>query len=203
MKLIRGFYWPDDIGDKYHHALDHVGSLEWAIAASGRQKRTAVQAGGNIGLWPKRLAEVFERVITFEPDAISRACLERNVLKNVTVLSEAIGDQAGVCAIKHRGVGSHRVVEGSSVTMTTVDALNLTDVDFLQLDVEGYEWHALKGAEATIARSHPLIQVELRDFTNKYGQTDAAVRGLLAGWGYRESAQRPGSDFVFRHKDTR
>lgn len=200
--LLHGLYWPDDIGEKYQHALDHVGSVEWALAACGKNRRTAVQAGGNIGLWPKRMAEVFERVITFEPDPISRACLERNVLKNVTVLSEAIGDQAGVCSIKHRGVGSHRVVEGSTVTMTTIDALNLMDVDFLQLDVEGYEWHALKGAEATIAYSHPLIQVELRDFTNKYGQTDVAVRQMLTGWGYREIAHRPGSDFVFRYQGT-
>lgn len=198
---IAGFMWPDDIGERYQHALSHVGSLEWALAAC-RQKRTAIQAGGNIGLWPKRMAEVFERVYTFEPDPIARACLEQNVLKNVTVLSDAIGDQPGACAIKHRGVGSHRVVEGTSVPITTIDALQLTEVDFLQLDVEGYEWHALKGAEATIARWHPLIQVELRDFTNKYGQTDAAVRQMLAGWGYREVAQRPGSDFVFRHQGT-
>lgn len=199
MMLLEGYYWPDDVGEKYKHALAHVGSLEWSLGACAR-KRTAVQAGGNIGLWPKRMAEVFERVFTFEPEPISRACLERNVFKNVVVSPAALGATEGTCGIKRRSLGSHTITEGDTVPVTTVDALALSDLDLLQLDVEGYEAQALQGAEATIARCHPLIQVELRGFSDKYGPTD--VRQLLTGWGYREVAQRPGSDFVFRHQGT-
>lgn len=198
MTRIEGFYWPDDVGEKYRHALAHLGSLEWAMAACAT-RRTAVQAGGNIGLWPKRLAEAFDQVYTFEPEPISRACLERNVFQNVIVSDAALGAAVGRCGIKRRSLGSHLVTEGDTVPVTTVDALALADLDFLQLDVEGYEWHALKGAVETIGRCHPLIQVELRGFTDKFGQTDAEVRTLLATLGYREVAQRPGSDFVFRY----
>lgn len=193
---IVGLFWPDSVGEDYRHALAHVGGVEWAIARC-RQKRVAVQAGGNIGLWPRRLAEVFDRVITFEPDVISRACLERNVPPSVTVYAEALGDVPGVCRIKHRALGSHRVVPGEGVTVTTVDSLNLQALDYLQLDVEGYEWHALAGAVATIRRCRPVIQVELRNFTHKYGQTDAAVRQMLTGLGYREVSRQSGSDYVF------
>lgn len=196
MTQIHGIYWPDSVGEDYRHALAHVGGIEWAITHC-RQKRTAVQAGGNIGLWPRRLAEVFARVITFEPDAISRACLERNLPASVAVYAEALGAVAGVCGIKHRGLGSHRVVDGQDVTITTVDSLGLDDLDYLQLDVEGYEWHALKGAEATINRCRPVIQVELRNFTEKYGQTDAAVLQMLKGFGYLEVSRQSGSDVVF------
>jgi FkbM family methyltransferase len=199
MKLIDGIYWPDDVGEKWRHAVAHVGALEWSLQACGK-KRTAVQAGGNIGLWPRRMAEVFAHVYTFEPEPISRACLERNVLKNVTVSCAALGDRAGTCDMVRRSLGSHRLIEGQTIQVTTVDALEIPDLDFLQLDVEGYEWHALKGAQATVQRCHPLIQVELRGFTDKYGQTDAAVRGMLGAWGYREIAQRPGSDFLFGHR---
>ncbi len=196
MIVLDGLFWPDDIGERWHHALRHVQSAEWAIAHC-KQKRTAVQAGGNVGLWPRRLAAEFDRVITFEPDAVSRECLERNVPSDVDVRSEALGDAAGVCDMKHRGLGSHRVVDGHAVKMTTVDALNLQDVDYLQLDVEGYEWHALMGSTETIRRSHPLVQVELRGFVEKYGHTDAEVRAHLSGLGYREVSKQSGSDVVF------
>lgn len=199
MTLLHGLYWPDDVARKWRHSLKHVGSLEWAMAAC-RQHRSAVQAGGNIGIWPRRMAEVFDRVYTFEPEPISRACLERNVLTNVIVSACALGAESGRCGIDRQSLGSHNVVDGTDVCMTTVDALDLADLDLLQLDVEGYEWHALMGAMSTIMRCHPMIQVELRGFTERYGQTDVAVRKLLASLGYQLLTERPGNDFVFGWK---
>lgn len=196
MKHIEGFYWPDDVGDKYHHSLRHVYSLEWAISAC-KNRRTAVQAGGNVGIWPKRLGECFERVYTFEPEPISRECLEQNVYKNVIVSGCALGAEMGRCHIRRKSLGSHTVTAGDSVPVITVDSLKLQDVDLLQLDVEGYEWHALKGATETILRCHPVIQVELRGFTEKFGKTDREVRDLLSDLGYRYATARPGNDHVF------
>ena len=197
---IEGLYWPDDVGTKWQHALMHVHSVDWAIAHC-QQHRTAVQAGGNVGLWPRRLAEVFRRVITFEPEDIVRECLRKNVPASVEVRAEALADKPGACSMIHKSLGSHRVyfADGDNqVPMTTVDALELDDLDFLQLDIEGYEWHALQGAKETIQRCHPLVQLEFRHHTNKYGQSDDSVRGLLVSWGYHLAAKRQGSDEVFR-----
>jgi FkbM family methyltransferase len=196
MITIEGLQWPDDVGEKWRHSFRHVTSIEWAIARC-KTRRVAVQAGGNIGLWPRRLAQSFERVITFEPEPISRACLRRNVPANVDVRHEALGQSAGSCAIERRSLGSHRVIDGSAVWVLALDALRLTDVDLIQLDIEGYEWHALMGATDTIQRCRPVIQVELRDFTTAYGASDAAVRALLASFGYVEVSAQPGNDFVF------
>lgn len=197
MIFEHGLYWPDDVGAKWRHSLKHVRSLEWAITACTR-RRTAVQAGGNVGIWPRRMAERFERVYTFEPDDISRACLERNVFKNVTVFAAALGASPGWCEISRESLGSHAVAPGDRVPVMMADALDLQDVDLLQLDVEGYEWHALMGARSTIARCHPLIQVELRNFTKKYGRSDNEVRQLLSSLGYRFVIDQPGNDAVFR-----
>jgi FkbM family methyltransferase len=192
-------WWPDDVGDKWRHALRHVESLEWSLKRC-RGRRTAVQAGGNIGLWPRRMAEVgFRRVLSFEPDDKSRECLEKNVPPHVEVFSCALGVEEGRCAIDHRSLGSHRVVEGLSVRVLPLDSFGLCEVDLLQLDIEGYEWHALSGAAETIARSHPLIHVELRGFTKKYGRSDSEVISLLNGWGYRLMKMLPGNDCVFEH----
>ena len=198
MKKIQGLYWPDDVAEKWRHSLRHVRSLEWSLVHVKR-RRTALQAGGNIGLWPRRMAERFARVLTFEPDATSCACLLLNTrtCPNVEVHPLALGAALGVCDIAHRSLGSHQVTEGRTVIVTTIDAIGLTDLDFLQLDIEGYEWHALSGGRETITRCQPLIQVELRDFTQKYGHSDAEVRGLLAELGYAEVSKQRGNDVVF------
>jgi FkbM family methyltransferase len=198
VKRINGFWWPDDVGEKWQHSFKHVRSLDWAMHRS-RRRRMAVQAGGNIGLWPRTLAGLFSQVITFEPDTVSRACLKQNVvgLRNVNVMSDALGAEAGRCSIEHRSLGSHRVTEGDDVNIVTLDSLGLLDVDFLQLDVEGYEWHALVGAHETLSRCRPLVQVELRDFGEHYGASDKSVRDLLYSFGYQQVSAQPGNDFVF------
>lgn len=196
MIRIQGLWWPDDVGEQWRHALRHVRSLEWSLARCPR-RRTTVQAGGNIGLWPRRLAQAFSRVITFEPDAVSRACLERNVPANVEVYPDALGAVPGWCGLAHRSLGSHRIVTGESIRMTTIDALQLRDLDFLQLDIEGYECHALAGAQETLQRCHPLVQVELRGFTQKYGASEAQLRFILSAYGYVEVSRQAGCDVVF------
>jgi len=194
---IEGLWFPDDVGESWRHALQHVQSVEWAVAHVP-QHRVALQAGGNVGLWPRRLAARFGRVLTFEPDPVSRACLQANVPASVEVHAEALGSAPGRCAIKHRGLGSHRVVEGTEVTITTVDALELEVLDFLQLDIEGYEHHALLGAQKTLRRCRPMVQVELRGFTSKYGTTTQETEALLASLGYQRVSRQSGSDHVFR-----
>lgn len=195
---MHGYFWPPDIGDRWEHALAHVASVEVGLSFC-RSKRTAIQAGGNVGLWPARLAQVFTRVLTFEPDAVTRACLERNVPEHVVVSPAALGMGPGRCGWKHKDLGSHRVVEqGDTVPLVAIDSLDLRDLDFLQLDVEGYEGHALQGGLETIDRCHPVIQVELRGQSERYGQSDQAVRAFLSGLGYRQVATAPGSDFIFQ-----
>jgi FkbM family methyltransferase len=194
----RGLWWPDDVGTKFEHSFRHVGALDWALRHCKRH-RTAVQAGGNVGLWPRAMATFFKRVITFEPDAICRECLVKNLsaLPHVEVHAEALGKAAGHCGLERKSLGSHCIAMGNDVSVVTIDSFELEDVDLLQLDVEGYEWHALFGAQQTLMRCHPLVQVELRGFTDRYGASDDAVRGLLSSFGYCEVSQQPGHDFVF------
>lgn len=202
MKAEPALVWPDYTRDEAQKAwcLKHLRSAELAISLC-RTRRAVVQAGGNIGLWPRRYARDFERVYTFEPEPASRAVLVQNVahLPEVIVRPEALGSEPGVCGIKPRSLGSHTVVEGDAVAVIALDSLGLTDVDLLQLDIEGYEVRALRGALDTIRRSRPVIQVEMRGFTEKYGDSDAALVALLKAEGYREHARVPGSDVVFIH----
>lgn len=199
MKTIQGLAWPDKGGDRIDHALMHVGSLEVSLkrCRALARLRTAVQAGWNIGLWPRRLSEVFRRVITFEPDAISRECLVVNVPASVEVRSEALGEVTGLCGLKHKDLGGHKVIDGTTHQMLRLDDIELADLDLLQLDVEGWEGPALRGATATIDRCKPVIHVELRDINTNPGHRTTDVLAWLRSHGYRQVAKAPGSDFIF------
>lgn len=201
MIQVNGLHWPDDVKPSaIPHALEHVKGLDASLrlCLAKKRTRTAVQAGGNVGLWPRRMAQVFSRVITFEPDDKSRECLLWNVPDSVMVMDEALGDAPGRCSVAHRSLGSHRVTDGDDIAVTTIDALALDDLDLLQLDIEGYEGVALRGASATIARCKPIIHLELRDgFGDRYGCSVADVREWLKNRGYRQVASAPGSDFIF------
>jgi FkbM family methyltransferase len=193
--------WPSDTRESQKkHALKHVSSLDFAIDLCSR-RRTAVQAGGNMGLWPMKMATVFERVLTFEPEPVSLRYMKANLIlfDNVEVREEALGATNGYCSIERRSLGSHRVVEGNTTLRIPLDVLGLDDVDLLQLDTEGYELEALRGAVETIKRSHPIIQVELRGFTEAYGASDKMLIEFLASHSYKEVGQQPGNDFVFRY----
>jgi len=200
MTMIQGYAWPDNVGGQWAHALKHVqASLEISLmrCIAHSRTRTAVQAGGNVGLWPRRLAAVFSRVITFEPDAITRECLLVNVPPTVTVRPEALGEAIGWCGLSRKNLGSHKVTDGSTVPVMTVDALELDDLDLLQLDVEGYEWPALKGAADTLRRCRPVIHLELRDEIRHRRGTTAEVVSWLRAQGYHQTATAPGGDAIF------
>lgn len=206
MKQIEGYYWPDDVGESWQHALRHLKNCDRLIEFCPRdRRRQALQAGGNMGLWPMRLAAHFERVVTLEPDERSRGILEANVYAgNVDILPFALGAVAGTTvSIQHRGLGSHNVIPGADVTVTTIDEIyqHSSRVDLIQLDVEGYEVEALSGGIQTIIRCKPVIMVEMRNFTEKYGSSDAVLRQILADLGYAQVAELSGCDFVFKSRD--
>lgn len=156
-------HWPSyTTPNEKPYALRHVQLLEITLQFCN-QKRTAVQAGGSIGYWPARLADDFERVITFEPEAEMYQCLKKNLAhrKNVEVRPEALGVATQKYGIQRSGFGSHFLTPGTEIDLIRLDDLNLTGVDLIQLDIEGHESQALEGAEETVDRCRPIIQVEI------------------------------------------
>lgn len=187
-------FWPAyTTPNEKAYTLKHVKVLEPALALC-QWKRTAVQAGGSIGYFPLRMSADFMRVITFEPEPLIRECLKKNLadFPNIEVRPEALGGVACKCSIERRGFGSHFVRPGSSVDMITLDSLELTDVDLIQLDIEGYEICALRGAEETIDRCQPIIQVEILDRSD-----GDEVRAFFERMGYFLK-QSTGRDYVFK-----
>ena len=158
-----------------------------------KEFRTAIQAGGNIGIYPAALAQRFTRVYTVEPDAANFAALQINTSNQQKIIARraAFGKERGRAAID-------QIQQGDEFEVITIDSLGVTDCDLLQLDVEGSEHEALLGAIATIEASWPVITLELKTLGERYGYTDADTINLLAGMGY-EIADRVNRDVIFIH----
>jgi FkbM family methyltransferase len=189
IREIDGLYWPAADSETRASVLMTLGDID-KILTHVPSKRTVVQAGGNVGVWPKELAKHFERVVTFEPDPINWECLEKNVKEtNVWAFNAALGDKPGKIGIHHDtfNCGASRVVEGDSVTVRTVDDLRLDSCDLIQLDIEGYEFHALKGAVETIQEHSPVIVLEQKGLENAYGVGSGEIAEWLGQFGYKKA----------------
>lgn len=146
------------------------------------------------------------------PAALLRAGLWAAGQQHVRVRQVALADTAGSAAMQvplraglpvHgrsfvRFAGPHdadpnREFGGAThleVALRTLDGLLATEgldrLDFLKVDVEGAELRVLRGAEATVQRHRPVVQLEIeRRFTRRYGTTPEAVWRWLRERGYR------------------
>lgn len=184
---------------------------EVALPFVHKKRRTVIQAGGYIGLWPIALARHFQHVITFEPHPLNFECLKLNIegkpnYKRITAYPYALGERDGSCAIDEDIKNSSRTqvspVAGGDFYMRTIDSLGLDDVDFICLDVESHEFPVLKGAWHTLQRCKPVVLVECsgprpRD-GSKHNYADIAL--MLEGW---EQKARVGRDVVLQWTGTK
>ena len=112
-------------------------------------------------------------VFTFEPNQLMyHAALETiklNNLTNVTIYPYAIGDYDGENKLKHidqlgQEMGPRSEIgDGIVVKQVKLDTIipKSTKIDVIHLDLEGYEFEALKGAKEIIERDKPIIVLEI------------------------------------------
>lgn len=193
-------HWPSyTTPNERAYTLRHAQVLEPTLKLCGR-RRTAVQAGGSIGYWPARMAEMFDSVITFEPELLIFDCLVRNLNIHggngrVAAWRAALGETKGRCAIERLSFGSHFVTAGDTTDIVPLDSFKLADLDLLQLDIEGYEIFALRGAARTIERCRPVIHIEILG-RPELAERDKAIFTFMAERGYRQE-RREARDYVF------
>lgn len=174
------------------------------VIAKTPGRRVAVQAGGNLGLFPKRLAESFELVYTFEPDQKLFDYIQHNAPEeNIVPVRAALGNSREPVAMGYgRRDGSRRDVhEGlthiagpGTIPQMRIDDLGLHACDLIYLDIEGYELTALRGAEETVARHRPVIAVEVNGNVAFYGVTKQELSDWFAERRYTKVARIHGDD---------
>ncbi|MEP9389652.1 FkbM family methyltransferase [Mesorhizobium sp. KR9-304] len=186
--LKNGLLWPAE--DEETRATLHlqVGDIA-TVCGHCRDFGVAVQAGGNVGIWPKDLGERFRVVYTFEPDPVNFRCLAANApAENVFKFNAALGSEYGCVDLVRnpRRAGSHHVAGAGQIPTLRIDDLQLGTCDLIYLDVEGYEKRVLMGAADTIDRCGPTIAVEDRPSSERYGvSSGATVEWVLDRFNYR------------------
>ena len=132
-------------------------------------------------------------VYAFEPVlenfVMAKLSVEANRLENVLLQNAALGSAVGNCTLQvmqtdnvHAGGSSKVAEEGVLSPVLKIDLID-DSIVLIQLDVEGYELNALKGAEETIRRCRPVIAIEDNENTCKLflEQNDYEQAGSLPG----------------------
>lgn len=135
---------------------------------------TCIDVGANIGHHTILMSHFVGNegsVVAYEPipylrDQMSRS-IAINSIHNVTIHDVALSDKEGQMTLFLRkgNIGGSSLVEGMDTEELPVRVLHLDKnhmgkVDFMKIDVEGYEYHVLLGAVSVIEKYRPIIIFE-------------------------------------------
>jgi FkbM family methyltransferase len=165
--------------------LDHVeGEFEPEMVSFFKSllqpSDTVLDIGANIGCTSLLFGSRASKVYSFEPSPTTYRWLVENVqrakLNNVEPINLGLGKEAGTFELtfapnnRSGGFVSNltSASEGHQVERITIargdDFIRehqIAKVDFIKIDVEGFEQSVIEGLAATIARDQPIVALEL------------------------------------------
>jgi len=114
-------------------------------------------------MWTRSLMKDFNRVHCFEPNPMFAECWRRNIPFD----QNAVLHQMGLGDTEHTATFDqplHQKLDRrpGDIQIKTLDSFELTDIDFIKIDVDGYEDLLVKGAQETIAANTPVINIEMK-----------------------------------------
>lgn len=141
---------------------------------------TVLDVGANIGCTSLLFGDLARKVYSFEPSPTTYRWLVENVqgakLNNVETINLGLGKEAGTFELtfapnnRSGGFVSNltSASEGHQVEQITIvrgddfiSERKIDKVDFIKIDVEGFEQSVIEGLAATIARDQPIVALEL------------------------------------------
>jgi FkbM family methyltransferase len=198
-RLTWGAHLFKAVAYQYHRPL--AARLRMLIPQDG----VVADVGAHSGQHSKLFAHMTPRgrVYAFEPGgyalSILRIVIGLRRLSNVSLVAMGLSDRAMVetlyVPLKRRGtlgfglshMGAQtdgRATTSEEVKLTTLDIFvreqNLSRLDFIKVDIEGWEAHFLRGAKETIARFRPAILIEVAEpILLRAGSTPADIFNAL------------------------
>jgi FkbM family methyltransferase len=203
-KVNGGIFLPDDETDQImlYAGIQYQKNKLQAALRYVKNARLAVDVGAHCGIWSIGLGQYFDRVECFEPLQRHIECWKKNAgWKQTVKLHEvALGDMPGTCGmteVEGQSGKSHVSPRGFGTTpVSTLDEFGYTDLDFLKVDVEGFELFVLKGGEETLKACKPVIIVEQKPGTaSKYGVGETEAVKYLQSLGAELQEQITG-DYI-------
>lgn len=181
---------------------DEIGKL---IKISLTEGDTAIDIGGNIGLQSLRMSACVGpvgKVFAFEPLNYLQEKFKRNLAlnkaNNVTLFPFALSDQPGELELSinknewNQGIFSLSNNSGNDKQIVIVKVAGdmpemqlLDKVALVKIDVEGFEFHVLRGLKQILEKHKPRIIFEYdSNYWAKTNQSIADCYGLLSSLNY-------------------
>ena len=158
-----------------------------------KQWRVCLDIGSNIGQWTRPLSKKFESVVCFEPNPNFRECFEKNIQeKNVLLWPYGLSDKEHKAKQDFNSTVLQQ--EDGDIDCRTLDSFGLTNVDFVKIDVDGFEIPLLTGARETLSKNDPVINIEMK--RDKRMDVVVKCESILKDLGY-EFQKRTKSDEVW------
>lgn len=191
MKCVDGVWLPDTENhiQKFLSANRGTYQLKTLVTALKKAKhyRVALDIGAHVGLWSMHLVKVFNAVHAFEPVSWHRECFMKNVV-GATLHPIALGNINGMANLAYTSENTGMThIDSTGPVLTEIrrlDEFAITDVDFIKIDVEGYELFVLEGALETINKYKPIMCIEQKPHS-WYGLDQHAGVAFLENNGYR------------------
>jgi FkbM family methyltransferase len=167
-----------------------------------------------------RLSGADGRVTAIEPTAWSASVARRHIRYNaghgapITLIEAAAGETAGHATLhEYDEPYVNALTEAVDVTgaprLRSVDVVTLDDVcasqhlapTFIRMDVQGAEWHVLRGARETIRRAGPRLVIVAEMHPQcwpGFGVDSGFALDTIASLGLRAEPLEPGADLFAR-----
>jgi FkbM family methyltransferase len=176
-------------------------------------ERVSLDVGANKGIYTFGLLGCSAMVHAFEPNPKLFAILRRWAEGRAELHPFALGERAGTMDLhvprSARGGFSNqggtllpvtkREFESVAVEVQRIDDLDLGEVGFIKVDVEGYEREVLAGGKALLRRCRPVLLVELEE--KHTGRPLPDMVAEIRGHGYDCSYLRDGALKPFAELD--
>lgn len=162
--------------------------------------RSSIDVGANFGYHTIYLAQNSSNdVYAFEPQFQNFCLLSENTknFPNIAIFNNACGDVIETVHMPYItnktniiNMGdftpNHAIDIGCTQVKTCIiDDMNLNDVDFIKIDVQGWEKKVLLGLERTIGKCKPLMIVEFEHFQlSKTGESCETLFKYIRSLGY-------------------
>ncbi len=165
----------------FHRVLSYVKDLT-----------LAVDVGAHKGAWTDKMYMNFKSVYCFEPNMyLSNSLAEFYKGQSITVHNVALLDFVGKGKLCYDTGNEHKtrthfVVEDDDgdVDISTLDSYKPIGCGLLKIDVEGGELPVLRGARRVLRHQKPVVIVECKSFSIRYGwnRTDLIMHMLELGY---------------------
>lgn len=154
---------------------------------------TYIDIGAHIGTTIAPYSRIFKNIVGFEANPKTFEFLKKNIEQNnINCLIESNGLYSHACKgniLQHGGGNSgcyyFQESENGEVECKRLDDYNFENVDFIKIDTEGSELYVLQGAEQTIRKWKPLLQIECNSLSDSlYGIQRTIIIEYLSSLGY-------------------